>query len=454
MPQTIVDVSLSLQTTSVSRAGFGTPAFLGSHRWFTERMRTYSTILEAEADFPSGSDERAAATAVFSQTPSVTEFKVGRREATAVLTPDLPLEGGVFSFTLTDNIGYSANISFTALAAPDEEDIVDGLIAAIALETDFDNTVTATKVGVGASAVLHLDPETAGTADAFSIKTFVKLTDSYNSSEAAGDLLTAVEAVDNDFYVVTAHDHSEAFVLAMAAAVQARNKQYFTSSQEAGPLVALAVPAVDTLGKLEEFNYLHTNGFYHNTADTTFPECAFAGKGLPYTPGTITWAFKQLAGVATPISVTTGLALSSTEQDALEERNANYLRNEGGVNITWQGTVASGNFIDEVRIIHFLTARIKEAYQLKLINSLKVSYTDIGIGEMQGVLTSLLTRFIETPAQPNILRADNPYTTSFPRAVDVSTQDKIDRKLTASFEAFLAGAIHIVAITGSLSLDV
>ena len=122
--------------------------------------------------------------------------------------------------------------------------------------------------------------------------------------------------------------------------------------------------------------------------------------------------------------------------------------------ITWPGTVASGNFIDEIRIVHFLVARVREAYQIKLINELKIPYTDIGIGGMQNVLTSLLSQYVETPAQPNILQQNNPFTTTFPRARDVSAADKTARKLVASFEAFLAGAIHIVSIEGALSLDV
>ena len=454
MPESIVDVSIALQTTSVSQVGFGIPLFIGAHRWFNERVKTYSSIKEVEADCPAGSDERIAATGAFSQTPSISQFKLGRRESDAILTPDAPAEGDVYSFTIVDTDLDSYSISYTAQVTDlDAEDIVDGLLGVIAGETELVTHVTATKIGATTAGTLSLEPATPGT-DAFSISALVKLTDSYPATEVAGTVLTAIEAVDEDFYFITAHDHTETFVLALAAAVEARNKQYFMATAEAGSLAALAVPATDIAGKLKELNYLHTNAFYHDDADTTFPECAFAGKGAPFTPGTITWAHQQLAGVATPISTVTGLALSSTEQDALIERECNYLRNLGGVNVIWPGTVASGNFIDETRIVHFLVARITEAYQIKLINSLKVPYTDIGIGEMQNVLTSLLTRYVETPAQPNILQENNPFTTSFPRARDVSAANKTARKLVASFEAFLAGAIHIVAITGSLSLDV
>ena len=452
MPERVVDVSIALQTTSVSQVGFGIPLFIGAHRWFNERVKTYSSIKEVEADCPAGSDERIAATGAFSQTPSISQFKLGRRETDIILTPDVPAEGDVYSFTIVDTDLDSYTISFTALASPDAEDIVDGLIGVMAGETELAAHILTSKNGATTAATLQIAPKLS--SDAFSISDIVKQTDTYPATEAAGTVLTAIEAVDEDFYFATAHDHTETFVLALAAAIEARNKQYFVSVAEDDALSALPTPAVDIAGKLKEFNYLNTNAFYHDDADTAFPECAFAGKGAPFTPGTITWAHQQLAGVATPISTVTGLALSSTEQDALIERNCNYLRNLGGVNVIWPATVASGNFIDETRIVHFLVARITEAYQIKLINSLKVSYTDIGIGEMQNVLTSLLSRYVETPAQPNILQENNPFTTNFPRARDVSAADKTNRKLVASFEAFLAGAIHTVAITGSLSLDV
>jgi hypothetical protein len=451
MPIEIVDVNISLQTTGVSRAGFGTPLFVGSHRWFNERVRSYNSLTAAAVDLPAGSNEYAAVTAFFSQSPSAQTVKVGRRESDLILTPDAPVDGDIFTVVILDNDGNTVTASYTAGAIDDEEAVVDGIKAAIDADTPVAANVTTTKNGTGTSATLTLTPTLV--TNSFAISGLVKLTDTYTSTEVAGDVLAAINLADSDYYFVTASDHTETFVLAMAASVEATQKLYFVSNQEVGALATLAVPATDLLGKLEALNYLRTVSLFHQTADTTFPECAFAGKGAPYNPGTITWALKRLGGVSASANTTTGNTLSGTEQDNLDARNANYIKEFAGSAVTWQAKVTGGNWIDEIRIVDFLTARIREAYQLKLLNSLKVPYTDSGINAMRGVLTSTLGQYTSTDVQPNILQENNAFTTSFPRAADVSFADKTARTLTGSFTAFLAGAVHIVQINGTLTLE-
>ena len=69
---------------------------------------------------------------------------------------------------------------------------------------------------------------------------------------------------------------------------------------------------------------------------------------------------------------------------------------------------------------------------------------------MRSVLNTVLSRYETTPTQPNILQESPAYTTTFPRSLDVPTNDKINGILNASFEAFLAGAIKVIKIEGVL----
>ena len=48
----IVNVSISLDTTGVQQAGFGVPIFIGAHRWFPERFRSYNNIQAVSEDIP------------------------------------------------------------------------------------------------------------------------------------------------------------------------------------------------------------------------------------------------------------------------------------------------------------------------------------------------------------------------------------------------------------------
>lgn len=454
--QDIAIVNISLETATVSRAGFGTPLFIGAHRWFDERVRTYADITEVEEDIPEGSIEHVAASAFFSQSPAPTEIMIGRRTANIILDPDAPSEYDEFTVSVTFDNGTSSqtvNASYVAGPADDQEDVVDGLIADIENGGIVGTGVAATKVGSGATATLKIAPAVAGTN--FSI---ANISDNLTLSvtdvtETASAVLSAIEAVDNDFYAVTAHDHTSTFVLAMAAAIETRSKIYGVSGQSADYIEAVEEPATDLFGQLKDLQYFRTFTLFHHDADTTFPECAFIGKCLPSDPGTITWANKRLAGVDVSQDPDTDLNLSTTQKNNLADRNANFIESAGGFAITREGKVVSGEWIDIIQSRDLLIARITEAYQNKLINTGKIPYTDSGINSMRSVLISVLSRYVSTKTQPNILQETNPFTTNFPRAKDVSFGDKAARVLNASFVGFLAGAIHVVSITGKLTIE-
>lgn len=73
---------------------------------------------------------------------------------------------------------------------------------------------------------------------------------------------------------------------------------------------------------------------------------------------------------------------------------------------------------------------------------------------MKGVLENTLDRYVTVEGAPNILQSENPYTTKFPKAKDVSFAQKSSRVLEASFVGYLAGAIEVVdGIKGVLTLD-
>lgn len=452
MPVQVVDVAISLQTKGVTRKGFGTPLFIGAHRWFNEPMKSYSSLAAVGADCPTDSQEYKAAQAVFGQTPSVSVFKIGRRECSITLDFETsPSSGDEYSITIKDTDGDTVTASYTAGVSDDEEAVVDAIKGLIDADANVSNHVTTSKTGTGSTAVLTIT--TASASDTFGVSALSGFIYSYTASDTGAAVYAKMIDYDPDFYFVTAHDHTESFVLSLAASVNATARLYFLSSQATNILTALADPPTDTFGKLRDSNYMRVVGLQYHTADTTYPELAWIGKCAPDTPGTITWAHKELSGVGVSSNPSTGVNLSDTEIDYVLSREANLTHNLGGTPATWEGTTFSGNFIDEIRIVDFLTARITEAYQAKFLNTKKVPYTESGINAMRGVLSSVLDRYITTDAQPNILDENNPYTLSFPQAGDVPFNDKAARELSCSFVANLAGAIHIIKVTGVLTLN-
>lgn len=341
--ESIVNVSITLNTVSVSKAGFGTPLFVASHSYFPERLRGYTSLSSAADDIPTDSKVYAALSAIFSQQPSVEVAYVGRRDVDETLiTPAAIVVGKVYSLKVAIGSGAATTLTHTVVTGEDAEDIVDAWIAI--LTTTPITGLTVSKVGTGTAAKLKLVAASA-TAPVV-ISDLTRCSDSYTVTETAAEVLAAIEEESTDWYAIMADDHTETFVLAMAEAIEAREKLYFVSTQQASSLTALADPAVDILGKLKESNYYRTIGIWHHKADTEFVECAFAGYNLPYNPGSVTWNLERLTGVAASADPTSGKRLTYTQRNYLAARNANFVDYIGGVIATREGKTMAGEWID------------------------------------------------------------------------------------------------------------
>ena len=79
----IIDVQITRATSIPTQRGFGTPLLLGDSDRFTagERVRSYSSIEEVEADFTAGDFEITMATQAFSQQVRPPIIKIGQVEA-------------------------------------------------------------------------------------------------------------------------------------------------------------------------------------------------------------------------------------------------------------------------------------------------------------------------------------------------------------------------------------
>jgi hypothetical protein len=441
MATPISTVNIALRTATVSRAGFGTPIFISSHRAFPERVRTYTSLTAVGEDFDTSSNAYIAATGFFSSTPSVAQIKIGRREADVVLTPTGVADGSVHSVTVTVNDGDAVTATFTAGAASTEEDVVDALKAAIDADADVSAHVNTTKTGTGASTTLTITTDTVN--DVFSVSDVNNLSQSFTTSETAASVLQECSEEDNDFYFVTADDHSETFVLAMAAAVQATEKLYAVSTQENDSIAtAYSAASTDILGQLMTSAFSRTFGFWSHDADTKFRECNYVGVNAPYSPDqrAVVWAQVALEGV--PLALNgKGNALTGTEQKNLDDRKVNYVRStlagnrvEGGQTFT--------TWIDNRRTLDCMVARVRENQIALLANQGggKVQGNAVGISLVRGALTKALNPFVASNA-----------INGFEINIDNVTIDAGTRTMSGmSFDADLSGAIVRVVIDGDL----
>ena len=180
---------------------------------------------------------------------------------------------------------------------------------------------------------------------------------------------------------------------------------------------------------------------------------AMAAKAMNYHAGSETWALKPLAAV-------TPSKLNSTAIKKMQAANFNYVLTVASKNITQGGKTNSGEWIDIVRFRDWL----QNDMQVRVVNLLvtykgKVPYTDGGIALVQNQMIASLKAGQQAggiaPTEYDEDQNEIPgYVTKVPLAANLTAVQKASRKLKGvSFQARIAGAIHMVEINGNLTYD-
>lgn len=262
------------------------------------------------------------------------------------------------------------------------------------------------------------------------------------ASTVTNDLDKIYDA-DKNWYALISVDHTPSIILEMAAWAQSHVVLFGASSSQ---LDIINIPAGSDNSSLAfqlmSQNYSRTFLMYHQDSAFDYPEAAWMGRVLPLVPGSETWSYKTLNNVSYS-------DLTTTQSNTAHNKNTNTYEFVGGVGITYPGKVASGEWIDVIRGIDWLTARIKEAVFSLFVNNPKVPYTDAGIASIQAAVMSVLN----TGVANGLLTNDPAPIVRVPLARDVPSVDKNNRILkNVTFEATLQGAIHQVVIRGTISV--
>lgn len=438
----IVNVNISRETASVSQAGFGIPLILGPNASFANNdPHSYASLPEVAEDFSTSTDEYKAALKAFAQNPKPKTVKIGKALAkvaqVVTVTPDVTSQAIAHFIQTIDGVDYD----FTSDITPTAAEVVTGLIALI--NGDVDAKVTAS-----GTTTLILTADSAGRS--FSHEESANLVAVLTTPNVgAAESLAALSLVDDDWYALIQTSKADGDVLEAAAYIESVRKIYGVSRNDAG--IKLAGTTDDIFSQLKDANYFRTFGFWSGDA-ANFPEAAMFGRFLPTTPGSELWAYKTFAGVTVD-------ALTATEIAALKGKNVNFFATLAGNAVSREGKMAGGEWIDIIRLIDLIVARIQEAIFGSLIRNPKIPFTNGGISiidnDVQGVLkANQKTGGIapdSTDANGDLVPG---YTTSFPNISDVSANDRAARTLTVAdaFSAKLAGAIVAVEINGSVTV--
>lgn len=268
------------------------------------------------------------------------------------------------------------------------------------------------------------------------------------SYSALGDAMDDILVGDSDFYgiiPVGATINTIAEQTAMAAWVEANKRICILLSEDDDILDSGST--ADIAAALQAAAYERTAVIYHakesigGTPTTIYANAAWVGNCFPFEPGSQTWAYKTLTGVAAD-------GLLTPDINAALGKGANVYTRISGVNLTRNGTMASGEYIDVIRGMDWVEARLQEEVFTLLVNRRKVPYSDEGIALVEGAVRSVL----DQATRKGILQKDS-VTVTAPRYSEIPQGDKLSRNLPdIKFTALLEGAIHTTQINGIVTV--
>lgn len=444
--QEIVNVQITRETRSVTRAGFGTPLILGPNLNSANRVE-YFTDSDSVADACVGgenSPEYKATVDCFSQSPRVERIAIGQVQGTKTIESD--------SGTYTAG-SIKATVNGEEVVEPYDTDKSTTLTNLASSIQALDDVLTA----VYSSGDIIITPITtavlAVSTDISSITGTLTLDVTASATETVDTALGKIQGEDDDWYGICAVSRVKSDQLLIASWTESHKKVFACASDEQD--IVDKTDSADTTSiaaQIKAAAYARTICIYHSQASSEYADAAFLGKVLPYDPGTYTGMFKTLASITVD-------TLTATQSKNARDKNCNTYEQIGGVNITREGTMAEGEFFDIIVFVDWLDARITEDVYSVLVNQLKVPFTQAGmstiataiesplkVGQNRGGISPL--SFDDTTKNQN-----GGYVIQLPKYEDIPQADKVNRELNdVKFTAWLAGAIHATKIDGVVTL--
>jgi len=442
----IVRVVISRQTQSITRASFGTPAIISEFSTIKtivefDRYRYYASIIEMTDDgWGVGDPEYDAATIIFSQNPKVDKVMIGRKDS----GDDNWAESLTTIQSATQDWYCFLIIASQAGTIVFDDDFITGnlidftingtSVTQVPFNTNQADTMADIKVQIEADIT-----DSVVTIDGTDPNTRTLIVEVFSGVVSISVVVTGgLSQPTASITYVNEDDYK-----AVSSWAETQKKIFFYCSSSS----AIKNPSStsDIAYYMKNLAYDRTCSIYHTNAqgdvDPSYIEAGWMGEALPYDPGSQTWSYKTIAGVA-PYGITSG------ERSAILAKNCTIYTTTAGVNNTEQGKVASGEYIDIIRGIDWLEARLQEEVFSNLINVRKIPFTDEGIATISGTVQGVLYE----AADQGLLVRDSIVVTA-PLAKDVPTADKLDRNLPdVNFTAILQGAIHTVEINGIVTV--
>lgn len=187
--------------------------------------------------------------------------------------------------------------------------------------------------------------------------------------------------------------------------------------------------------------------FYCNPTDEyKLPVAALVGETAGREAGSFTYKNLILKGIE-PQDV------SESRIEAIHEAGGITFVTKAGDNVTSEGIVASGEYIDIVDSEDYIIQQLAYQTQKLLNTSGKVPYDNNGIAMLESVAVNVMQDAYNKGIIATTADGGADYTVSYASREDTEATDRAERKyISGSFSFALAGAVHKVEITGEITI--
>lgn len=431
-----VVVSIDRNSKTPSQASFGIPGVIGQFAAsktveLFARARTYRNLRALEADgFTSADSIHAACSAIFRQRPSVEKVLVGRIDSGdasigASLSAIAEASSDLFGFTVVGTYTSSVALSQALITGNVVKSSYSGVaVADVTYSGSPEATMTAWKGAIEAAL-----PGATATVSGTSMAVVWPGNDPVPVVSVTGGASQPTVSVS--------WTQDLAKVEAIADWAETQKKPYIYDTTD---IATYGGGSSDIFSTLKAKGYDWSCGWFHKLPGEYFA-ASLMGEGFAYDPGSSTYAFRTLKGV-------TSDNLGTTKEDRIVSKNGGYYTTTAGISHTFEGKVASGEFLDVMIGIAWVESRIKERVFAGRVNSRRVGLSDPGL-ETEGTLI----KAVLSEAEQKGIGVRGTASVTVPKAADIATADKAARYAPGfEFGLQVEGAIHKSKINGHLYL--
>lgn len=309
---------------------------------------------------------------------------------------------------------------------------------ALAAQIDADSDVAAASAG----DTITVDASAAGHVIELSDwnHNLIDVTNTTTDPGIATDM-AAIFASDTDWYGFGLDSQSEAQIEAAALWAEANKRILGCDNGDAG---IISSSTTDVASDLKAANYDYTYVMYNGQNTIQYSGLALMANRFTSTPGGDTWAFKTL-------NTCQADQLTPSQESNARGKNAIVYETIAGLDLTQDGKMSGGEYIDTIRFIDWLSSEIQIRVLQALASNPKIPYTEAGAAVVKGIILGTLHDGIKAGGLSND-PADLP-AVEIPAIADIDPTTRGTRHLPdITATARLAGAIQSVGISITVSV--